>query len=84
MLDEWRHKVVFHYLRVKEVFFLFCRLPIVQGATFSFLGPTIAILNLPDYKCPAAVNGTVPGESLQFKQFPLHTMNIFELPFVLW
>ncbi|XP_066928337.1 solute carrier family 23 member 1-like [Clytia hemisphaerica] len=36
------------------------RLPIVQGATFSFIGPTIAILNLPEYKCPTAVNGTVP------------------------
>ena len=39
------------------------RLPIVQGATFSFLGPTIAILNLPEYKCPdasAMVNVTDP------------------------
>lgn len=31
------------------------RLPIVQGATFSFLGPTIAILQLDPFKCPAAV-----------------------------
>lgn len=28
------------------------RLPIVQGGTFSFLTPTIAILSLPQWKCP--------------------------------
>ena len=28
------------------------RLPIVQGSTFSYLIPTIAILSLPEYKCP--------------------------------
>ncbi|GLH07445.1 hypothetical protein R5R35_014254 [Gryllus longicercus] len=29
-----------------------CRLPIVQGGTISFLVPTLAILNLPVWKCP--------------------------------
>ena len=29
-----------------------CRLPIIQGGTFSFLVPTLAILALPQYKCP--------------------------------
>lgn len=29
-----------------------CRLPIVQGGTISFLVPTLAILNLPQWKCP--------------------------------
>ncbi|XP_077285299.1 solute carrier family 23 member 2 isoform X2 [Arctopsyche grandis] len=30
-----------------------CRLPIVQGGTISFLVPTLAILNLPQWKCPS-------------------------------
>ncbi|XP_048482727.1 solute carrier family 23 member 2 [Plutella xylostella] len=30
-----------------------CRLPIVQGGTISFLVPTLAILGLPAWKCPA-------------------------------
>lgn len=29
------------------------RLPIVQGGTFAFLVPTFAILNLPEWSCPA-------------------------------
>ncbi|XP_044732390.1 solute carrier family 23 member 1 [Chrysoperla carnea] len=29
-----------------------CRLPIVQGGTISFLVPTLAILSLPQWKCP--------------------------------
>ncbi|KAJ7381270.1 hypothetical protein OS493_001388 [Desmophyllum pertusum] len=29
------------------------RLPIVQGGTFSFLTPTLAILSLPQWKCPS-------------------------------
>ncbi|XP_026729143.1 solute carrier family 23 member 2 isoform X2 [Trichoplusia ni] len=29
-----------------------CRLPIVQGGTISFLVPTLAILNLPEWQCP--------------------------------
>ncbi|XP_050425734.1 solute carrier family 23 member 1-like isoform X1 [Adelges cooleyi] len=31
-----------------------CRLPIVQGGTISFLVPTLAILNLPRWRCPSA------------------------------
>lgn len=31
-----------------------CRLPIVQGGTISFLVPTLAILNLPQWKCPSS------------------------------
>ncbi|KAK0160844.1 hypothetical protein PV328_008210 [Microctonus aethiopoides] len=30
-----------------------CRLPLVQGGTISFLVPTLAILNLPQWKCPS-------------------------------
>ncbi|XP_059612093.1 solute carrier family 23 member 2 isoform X2 [Phlebotomus argentipes] len=30
-----------------------CRLPIVQGGTISFLVPTLAILHLPQWQCPA-------------------------------
>ncbi|KAL4714910.1 hypothetical protein ACJJTC_014281 [Scirpophaga incertulas] len=29
-----------------------CRLPIVQGGTISFLVPTLAILGLPEWRCP--------------------------------
>ncbi|PSN43429.1 Solute carrier family 23 member 1 [Blattella germanica] len=29
-----------------------CRMPIVQGGTISFLVPTLAILNLPQWQCP--------------------------------
>lgn len=29
-------------------------MPIVQGGTISFLVPTLAILNLPQWKCPAS------------------------------
>lgn len=31
-----------------------CRLPLVQGGTISFLVPTLAILNLPEWQCPDA------------------------------
>ena len=37
-----------------------CRLPIIQGGTFSFLVPTIAILSLPEFKCPEGLmDGTI-------------------------
>ncbi|XP_055506075.1 xan_ur_permease domain-containing protein [Leucoraja erinacea] len=29
------------------------RLPIIQGGTFAFLAPTLAMMSLPNYKCPA-------------------------------
>ena len=28
------------------------RLPVIQGATFTFLVPTLAILSLPEWQCP--------------------------------
>ncbi|XP_025422632.1 solute carrier family 23 member 2 [Sipha flava] len=31
-----------------------CRLPIVQGGTISFLVPTLAILKLPQWRCPSS------------------------------
>eukprot|EP00112_Aurelia_sp_Birch-Aquarium-sp1_P011657 Seg2450.1 transcript_id=Seg2450.1/GoldUCD/mRNA.D3Y31 product="Solute carrier family 23 member 2" protein_id=Seg2450.1/GoldUCD/D3Y31 len=34
--------------------FLGNRLPIVQGASFAFLGPAIVILSLPQFKCPTS------------------------------
>lgn len=47
------------------------RLPIVQGATFSFLAPTFAILSLPIWKCPdktsdmgSPVNGSMLNNSM--------------------
>jgi len=33
------------------------RLPIIQGGTFSFLVPTLAILSLPEFQCPAQFQG---------------------------
>ncbi|KAL9967255.1 hypothetical protein ACROYT_G025440 [Oculina patagonica] len=35
------------------------RLPMVQGGTFSFLTPTIAILSLPQWTCPSAPQSTM-------------------------
>nr|XP_019814692.1 PREDICTED: solute carrier family 23 member 2-like isoform X3 [Bos indicus] len=32
--------------------FLGIRLPILQGGTFAFLGPSLAMLSLPTWKCP--------------------------------
>ncbi len=32
--------------------FMAFRLPIVQGSSFAFLLPTLAILNLPKWQCP--------------------------------
>jgi len=37
------------------------RLPIVQGGTFSFLTPTIAILSLPRWTCVEWLEGGIPG-----------------------
>ncbi|KAI4801972.1 hypothetical protein KUCAC02_019836 [Chaenocephalus aceratus] len=35
------------------VFFWQCRLPILQGGTFSLVTPAMAMLSLPEWKCPA-------------------------------
>ncbi|XP_077992050.1 solute carrier family 23 member 1-like isoform X2 [Glandiceps talaboti] len=37
------------------------RLPILQGGTFAFLIPTIAILSLPQWKCPETTNNSGHG-----------------------
>lgn len=39
-----------------------CRLPLVQGGTISFLVPTLAILNLPQWQCPTADAIALLGE----------------------
>ena len=44
-------------------FFFKIRLPIVQGGTFSFLVPTIAILSLPANKCPAEFTNKIINET---------------------
>ena len=41
----------------------FFRLPIVQGGTFSFMGPTIALLTLPQWKCPAIPDQSDAGNT---------------------
>ena len=38
------------------LFIEFCRLPIVQGGTFSLLAPTFAILSLDNNQCPKYFN----------------------------
>lgn len=38
----------FHLQRI----YVCIRLPLVQGGTISFLVPTLAILNLPQWQCP--------------------------------
>ncbi|MEE6526256.1 hypothetical protein FKM82_026780 [Ascaphus truei] len=49
-----------------QIKFCFCRLPILQGGTFAFLTPTLAMLSLPKWKCPewtqnaSLVNSTSP------------------------
>jgi hypothetical protein len=40
-------------------------LPIVQGGTFSFLAPTIALLTLPKWKCPESPK--IPAAGKFFK-----------------
>ena len=48
----------------KCMFYFFkIRLPIVQGGTFSFLVPTIAILSLPANKCPAEFTNKIINET---------------------
>ena len=38
-----------------------CRLPIIQGGTFSFLVPTIAILSLDRFQCPEGLMTSDPA-----------------------
>ncbi|NXQ72777.1 S23A1 protein, partial [Quiscalus mexicanus] len=46
------------------------RLPIIQGGTLTFLTPTLAMLSLPDWKCPAWTNNAtlVNASSPEFIQ----------------
>ena len=42
---------------IMKWFFLF-RLPIIQGGTFAFLAPVIALLDQPRFACEAPLNST--------------------------
>ncbi|XP_050425752.1 solute carrier family 23 member 2-like isoform X2 [Adelges cooleyi] len=54
-----------------------CRLPIVQGGTISFLVPTLAILNLPRWKCPAKeiVDAMTPEEQQELWQIRMRELS---------
>ena len=46
--------ILFHWsLTFNLLALLTCRLPILQGGTFSFITPTLAILALPKWQCPS-------------------------------
>ncbi|XP_054475846.1 solute carrier family 23 member 2 [Anoplopoma fimbria] len=47
------------------------RLPILQGGTFSFITPTLAILALPKWQCPAPKASVVLSMQLQNSTSPL-------------
>ena len=47
---------------------IFFRLPIVQGGTFSFLAPAFAILALPQNKCPDDFNINGWGDNYTYEQ----------------
>nr|XP_061826386.1 solute carrier family 23 member 1-like [Nerophis lumbriciformis] len=47
------------------------RLPILQGGTFSFITPTIAILSLPRWQCPGPRGPTTSSTPLQNSTSPL-------------
>ena len=44
------------------------RLPIIQGGSFSFLIPSLAILSLPQWKCPASLEGLTSEERTELWQ----------------
>uniref|UniRef100_A0A3Q3E822 Si:dkey-106n21.1 n=1 Tax=Labrus bergylta TaxID=56723 RepID=A0A3Q3E822_9LABR len=48
------------------------RLPVLQGGTFSFITPTLAILALPKWQCPAPKASVVLSMQLQNGSSPLH------------
>lgn len=54
-----------------------CRLPIVQGGTISFLVPTLAILNLPQWQCPSAevMAGMAPEEKTELWQIRMRELS---------
>ncbi|KAK2880500.1 hypothetical protein Q8A73_023198 [Channa argus] len=51
------------------------RLPILQGGTFSFITPTLAILALPKWQCPASKAPLTLSVQLQNSTSPQHTEN---------
>lgn len=52
---------------------LTCRLPILQGGTFSFITPTLAILALPKWQCPAPKASVMLSMQLQNNTSPMQT-----------
>lgn len=54
-----------------------CRLPIVQGGTISFLVPTLAILNLPKWQCPAPeiFDAMTEGEKTELWQIRMRELS---------
>lgn len=58
-------------------FLFFKRLPIVQGGTISFLVPTLAILKLPQWRCPSAdiINNMNPGEQEELWQVRMRELS---------
>ncbi|XP_014283866.1 solute carrier family 23 member 1 [Halyomorpha halys] len=54
-----------------------CRLPIVQGGTISFLVPTLAILNLPKWRCPdeETINAMSPENRTELWQVRMRELS---------
>ncbi|XP_020292832.1 solute carrier family 23 member 1 isoform X2 [Pseudomyrmex gracilis] len=54
-----------------------CRLPLVQGGTISFLVPTLAILNLPQWQCPAqeVLNQMTPENRTELWQIRMRELS---------
>jgi nucleobase transporter 1/2 len=44
------------------------RLPIIQGGSFSFLIPSLAILSLPEWECPVTLEGLTDEEKAELWQ----------------
>ncbi|KAM6926617.1 LOW QUALITY PROTEIN: solute carrier family 23 member 2 [Lycodopsis pacificus] len=55
------------------------RLPILQGGTFSFITPTLAILALPKWQCPAPQASVTLSMQLQNSTSPLQDGNADEV-----
>ncbi|XP_070828592.1 solute carrier family 23 member 2 [Chaetodon trifascialis] len=55
------------------------RLPILQGGTFSFITPTLAILALPKWQCPATKASVMLSMQLQNGTSPLQMENSDEV-----
>lgn len=63
---------------LKKIYnFSIYRLPIVQGGTISFLVPTLAILKLPQWRCPAAdiINKMTEGEQEELWQVRMRELS---------